>query len=100
MIIKKISLIFVFLPFVGLSNYAQKIYEWRNGRTGIYPDKNLLKSWPELGPQTVWEYSGIGNGYGSPVFTPDRNSFLKTGRLSLRLNSQKYNTFFNNFGCT
>jgi len=76
MIIKKLSLLVVFFVFIGQTNYAQKIYEWRNNRTGIYPDKNLLKTWPETGPQSVWEYSGIGNGYGSPVFTADRMYIL------------------------
>lgn len=31
-----------------------------------------MESWPEDGPELVWEYEGIGNGYGSPVFTGDR----------------------------
>jgi len=49
------------------------VYEWRGeNRKGIYPDKNLLKTWPAEGPQVVWEYQGIGNGYGSPVFTNDK----------------------------
>ncbi len=51
---------------------APKIYEWRGvNREGIYPDKGLLKQWPEAGPELVWEYEGVGNGYGSPVFTND-----------------------------
>jgi outer membrane protein assembly factor BamB len=50
-----------------------KVYEWRGpNRSGIYNETNLLKSWPEEGPELVWEYDGIGNGYGSPVFTSDR----------------------------
>ncbi|MCK5821753.1 MAG: PQQ-binding-like beta-propeller repeat protein [Bacteroidales bacterium] len=50
----------------------QKVYEWRGeNRSGIYSDEGLLKSWPKTGPEIVWEYEGIGNGYGSPVFTLD-----------------------------
>ncbi|MCD6347429.1 MAG: PQQ-like beta-propeller repeat protein [Bacteroidales bacterium] len=50
-----------------------KVYEWRGeNRSGIYNDKGLLKVWPEGGPELVWEYEGIGNGYGSPVFTNDK----------------------------
>ncbi len=50
-----------------------KIFEWRGvNREGIYPDKGLLKQWPAEGPQMVWEYEGVGNGYGSPVFTEDK----------------------------
>jgi outer membrane protein assembly factor BamB len=49
-----------------------KVWEWRGeNRLGVYPDKGLLKSWPETGPEVVWEYQGIGNGYGSPVFTDE-----------------------------
>lgn len=49
-----------------------KVYEWRGeNRSGIYEDLGLLKEWPEAGPEVVWEYEGIGNGYGSPVFTPE-----------------------------
>ncbi|MDD4645274.1 MAG: hypothetical protein PHY99_04720, partial [Bacteroidales bacterium] len=51
----------------------ENVYEWRGeNRKGIYPDVNLLKSWPAEGPQVVWEYMGVGNGYGSPVFTNDK----------------------------
>lgn len=55
------------------SKKAAKVYEWRGeNRSGIYPDKGLLKSWPEAGPAVAWEYEGVGNGYGSPVFTGDK----------------------------
>lgn len=49
-----------------------KVYEWRgDNRSGIYQETGLLKAWPEAGPQVVWEYEGVGNGYGSPIFTND-----------------------------
>ena len=57
-----------------------KVYEWRGeNRSGIYNETGLLKEWPEEGPELVWEYEGIGNGYGSPVFTP--NSMYITGEI-------------------
>ncbi len=53
-------------------NQEPKVYEWRGeNRSGIYNEEGLLKSWPAYGPELVWEYEGVGNGYGSPVFTPD-----------------------------
>lgn len=56
------------------------IYEWRGeGRRGIYPDQNLLTEWPENGPVERWSLDGIGNGYGSPVFTEER--FFITGEI-------------------
>ncbi len=51
-------------------NQEAKVYEWRGeNRSGVYEVENMLSSWPEGGPEVVWEYEGIGNGYGSPVFT-------------------------------
>ncbi len=51
----------------------EKVYEWRGvNRSGIYNESNLLKEWPLEGPDLVWEFTGAGNGYGSPVFTPNR----------------------------
>ena len=50
-----------------------KVYEWRGeDRNGVYQENNLLKIWPEDGPELVWEFSNLGNGYGTPVFTEDR----------------------------
>ncbi|MDP1620877.1 MAG: PQQ-binding-like beta-propeller repeat protein [Bacteroidales bacterium] len=49
---------------------AQEVLQWRGAdRTGCYQDTNLLKSWPETGPDLLWEFDGLGNGYGSPVIT-------------------------------
>jgi outer membrane protein assembly factor BamB len=33
------------------------------GRTNISPEKNLLRKWPEGGPQNLWTYSKCGKGY-------------------------------------
>ena len=53
-------------------NQKPQIYEWRGeNRSGIYNETGLLTTWPDEGPKLVWEYEGIGNGYGSPVFTPE-----------------------------
>ncbi len=52
---------------------TSEVYEWRGeNRGGIYYEEGLLKAWPEAGPKVVWEYEGVGNGYGSPVFTKDK----------------------------
>jgi outer membrane protein assembly factor BamB len=73
MFIKRLGLMICLFAFLSMSISAQKIYQWRNeDRNGIYHEKNLLKVWPTNGPELVWEYQGIGNGYGSPVFTNDR----------------------------
>lgn len=41
-------------------------------RNGIYPETNLLKSWPAEGPAVLWKTLGIGNGYSSPIISGNR----------------------------
>jgi outer membrane protein assembly factor BamB len=51
---------------------GQATAEWRGpGRQGIYPEKNLLRTWPESGPPLIWSTDRIGTGYSSPVVTED-----------------------------
>lgn len=72
---KKLQLIFVILCLISIS-YAQKsepIAQWRGiYRDGIYQEKDLLKVWPENGPELLWSTEEIGSGYSSPVVTADR----------------------------
>lgn len=60
--------------FIGCeSGKEQGIAEWRGpNRTGIYNETNLLKQWPESGPEQLWVYQGIGKGYGSPSVLGDK----------------------------
>ena len=45
---------------------------WRGpGRSGVYNETGLLKSWPASGPALLWEITGIGNGYSSVTVTDD-----------------------------
>lgn len=47
--------------------------QWRGPeRDGIYPEKNLLKVWPEEGPPRLWLAEGFGDGYSSPAVAGDR----------------------------
>jgi outer membrane protein assembly factor BamB len=70
---KKLIILVLITTFLSQFAFSQKICEWRNtNRAGIYNESNLLKSWPKSGPKEVWEYKGIGNGYGSPVFSEDK----------------------------
>jgi outer membrane protein assembly factor BamB len=36
-------------------------------RDGKYPEKNLLKQWPESGPKLIWSITGLGGGWSSAV---------------------------------
>jgi outer membrane protein assembly factor BamB len=64
-----ISFLFLFSPGAQSQNLAQ----WRGpNRDGIYPEKNLLQTWPENGPKLLWDIENIGNGYSSPVISGDK----------------------------
>ncbi len=61
---------FLVLSFliVVLSSCTQKneISEWRGPmRKGIFNETNLLKEWPENGPELLWSYEGLGAGHSS-----------------------------------
>lgn len=46
--------------------------QWRGpSRDGKYPDTNLLKQWPEAGPEKLFVAWDIGKGYSSAVATKD-----------------------------
>jgi len=61
---KKISTCFVFLVIVIYPLFAQEKSNWRGpDRNGAYPDKNLLKEWPENGPELLWRFDELGVGY-------------------------------------
>jgi outer membrane protein assembly factor BamB len=56
--------------FISSFGFSQEVLQWSGAdRNGNYPGSNLLKSWPEGGPSLLWEFDGLGNGYGSPVIT-------------------------------
>ena len=62
------------------SSEKNKVHEWRGeGRTGVYPERGLLKEWPEEGPRELWAIDSLGNGFGSPVFAGDQ--FFITGAI-------------------
>ncbi len=47
-----------------------EISEWRGPeRTGFYPETGLLNEWPENGPELLWKYEGLGNGYTTAAVT-------------------------------
>ncbi len=57
-------LLLIFLPLFAASQIAQFRGPARNG---IYPDKNLLGTWPENGPELLLTVEGIGAGWSSAV---------------------------------
>lgn len=47
--------------------------QWRGPkRNGIYPEKGLMKKWPEKGPELLWSFEGLGAGHGSAGLAKDK----------------------------
>ena len=75
----RLFLIFLLAVLTSGKLYSQDIAEWRGpNRSGVYPDQNLLKSWPENGPKLLLELKNIGNGYSSPIVY--KNTIYISGR--------------------
>ena len=65
-----ITVIAVFLFLFSCTSEKTIIYQWRGeDRSGIFPEENLLKTWPDDGPEELWFVEGIGDGYGTPTIT-------------------------------
>jgi hypothetical protein len=72
------SAVFLFLMNATLFLMAQNTIQWRGeNRTGIYNEKNLLKSWPDEGPQLLWHFDDLGEGHSSVAI--DANKIYVTG---------------------
>ena len=57
-------------PFLG---YSQLPTKWRGPQqNGTYYERNLLKEWPQGGPEILWHYDNLGEGYSSPAFANSR----------------------------
>ena len=70
----------LFLALSSVTAFSQQIWQWRGeNRHGNYPTHVNLTTWPTNGPEIVWEFEGIGNGYSSPVFT--NNAFYVSGEI-------------------
>ena len=66
----------LFVLFFNEIIYSQEILQWGGPeRSGMFHETGLLKSWPENGPELLWEFNDLGNGYGSPVITK-KNIFI------------------------
>lgn len=56
----------IVVAFLFSSIEPEKISQWRGpNRDGKYPDTNLLKQWPESGPDLLWSFEGLGEGHGN-----------------------------------
>lgn len=79
LIMKKTVITLLFISLISFL-YAQEFAEWRGpNRTGVYNETNLLKSWPENGPDLLWNLDSIPNGYASVSVA--NNTIYTTGRI-------------------
>jgi outer membrane protein assembly factor BamB len=63
--------ILLFTVILMIPATAQDV-QWRGpNRDGKYPDKGLLREWPEGGPERLLKKEGLGSGYSTPVFYND-----------------------------
>ena len=65
----------LFILFALCSSYlaAQDVIQWRGtDRTGIYNETGLMKSWPAEGPDMLWSYTGLGDGYSSVAIADNK----------------------------
>ncbi len=67
------SCTFAIFYLISFTIFAQSATTWRGpDQSGIYPDKNLLDSWPDQGPGVIWTFEELGQGYSSPAFAHGR----------------------------
>lgn len=68
-----IAFVIFFAVFDATQGNAQTIAQWRGlNRDGVYHEINLMKKWPEKGPELLWLTEGIGDGFASPSITNDK----------------------------
>ena len=54
--------------FITIHLFGQNLVEFRGiARSGHYPDTELLKRWPQTGPELVKKIEGVGKGYSQPI---------------------------------
>ena len=59
----------VILLLTVFSGFSQEVTKWRGpNANGIYNETGLLKEWPAAGPDVVWSFDQLGEGYSSPAF--------------------------------
>ena len=52
---------------------VQETSQWRGeGRDGIYNETGLLKAWPDEGPDLLWKYEGLGDGFTSAAIAGEK----------------------------
>ena len=70
---KRLFGIVIFLISLSVLSSAQNITSWRGlNSSGIYKVDKLLEQWPANGPQVIWSFAGLGQGFSSPAFANNK----------------------------
>lgn len=65
-IILYLFLALTYIPILVAGQQKTEISDWCGpNRDCIFPEKNLLKQWPENGPELLWSFEGLGFGHSS-----------------------------------
>ncbi len=73
MSLKRLPLSILLLLIMVSCTDKSEISQWRGpDRNGKYSQTELLKQWPEDGPELLWSFDGLGAGHGSPGIADDR----------------------------
>ncbi len=66
---KKQTLMFLIAFTVFLQVNSQNPTKWRGPEgNGVYPASGLLRQWSDGGPEILWHFDDLGQGYSSPAF--------------------------------
>ncbi len=66
------ALLYVFFCLTIMSN-SQEVSSWRGvNSSGIYSVEKLLPQWPTDGPQIIWTFDKLGQGFSSPAFANNK----------------------------
>ncbi|MEI7980483.1 MAG: PQQ-binding-like beta-propeller repeat protein [Bacteroidota bacterium] len=70
---KIISILLLYILCFPTPLLSQSISQFRGpSRDGVYPESNLMQTWPGSGPALLWLADSVGSGFSSPVVTSDR----------------------------
>ncbi|MBW8330607.1 MAG: PQQ-like beta-propeller repeat protein [Prolixibacteraceae bacterium] len=67
------SVIVILFVCLSVVSNAQEATKWRGvNSSGIYSVDKLLPQWPADGPQIIWSFDKLGQGFSSPAFANDK----------------------------
>ena len=73
---KNLFILLFLISLFSCSSDKSEVFQFRGeDRGGIYFETDLLKEWPENGPEEILTIENIGYGYGSPIVTDDKLYF-------------------------